>query len=66
MQIVLNGDPREVPEGHTVADLLAALGRATGRVAVEVNTHVVPRATYAERRLQADDRVEVVTFVGGG
>ena len=66
MTVVLNGEPREVPAGCTVADLLAALGRATGRVAVEINTHVIPRATYAQRVLGPDDHVEVVTFVGGG
>lgn len=66
MTIVVNGEPRDVPDGQTVAELLAALGRDPGRVAVEINTHVVPRATYAARALQPGDHVEVVTFVGGG
>lgn len=66
MRIVLNGEPREVPEGQTVAALLLALGRAPGRVAVEINTQVVPRASHGERVLAPGDHVEVVTFVGGG
>jgi sulfur carrier protein len=66
MTIQVNGETREVAEGCTVAALLAALGRERGRIAVEVNAEVVPRATYAARILRPGDRVEVVTFVGGG
>ena len=66
LPITLNGEPDAVPPGTTVAALLARLGRQTGRVAVEVNAEVVPRATYATRALAAGDRVEIVTFVGGG
>ena len=66
MRLSVNGEPREVPDGTTVAALLEALGLRRGGVAVEVNAEVVPRATYARRVLGAGDRVEVVTFVGGG
>ena len=66
MQITLNGEPHELPEGTTVAGLLESLHRTSGRVAVEINTDVVPRAEHAARVIAAGDRVEVVTFVGGG
>jgi thiazole synthase len=49
-----------------VADLLRHLGMEGRRVAVEVNGEVVPRDRHADRRLSAEDRVEVVAFVGGG
>lgn len=66
MQIIVNDEPREVPDGATVAELVAALGLGPRRIAVELNREVVPRATYAERRLQDGDVVEVIHFVGGG
>lgn len=62
----MNGERREVPDGATVALLLDTLGIARDRVAVEVNFDVVPRAEHASRRLSPGDRVEVVSFVGGG
>ncbi len=67
MTIWVNGEAREVPEGTTLAALLELLqvGRGPG-VAVEVNAEVVRRAHHAEHRLQPQDRVEIVTFVGGG
>jgi len=64
--VTVNGEAREVPEGTTVAQLLATLEVTVGRVAVEVNTAVVRRAQHEAHRLADGDQVEIVTFVGGG
>ena len=66
VEIVVNGQPRRVPEGTTVAALLGQLGLAERYVAVEVNLGLVPRARHAEHRLAPGDRLEIVTLVGGG
>lgn len=64
--IVLNGDPRAVHEGATISSLVAELGFDARQVAVERNREVVPRARHAQTCLVEGDRVEIVTFVGGG
>ena len=65
--IVLNGSPHPLPAGEiTVESLLSSLDLAQQRVAVEVNGDVVPRDQHAVRPVKPGDRVEVVTFVGGG
>jgi sulfur carrier protein len=66
MTIHINGQPREIPAGSTVAALLGELGVAQPHVAVELNLEVVPRAQHPETLLREGDRVEVVTLVGGG
>jgi thiamine biosynthesis protein ThiS len=66
MNLTVNGDPVEVPDGCTVAGLLAHMRIDAARVAVERNQDVVPRRTYSEARLAEGDRIEIVTFVGGG
>ncbi len=66
MTIRLNGREQEVPDGVTVLGLLETIGRAPGRVAVEVNGGVVRRDDFHRTTLREDDRVEVVQFVGGG
>ena len=66
MTLIVNGETRVVAEALTVDDLLRVLDVRAGRVAVEVNEEVVPRASFADRRLTAGDRVEIVNFVGGG
>jgi len=66
VQVWVNGEQREVPEGTTLAALLESLKVGGPGVAVEVNAEVVRRARHAEHRLSPRDRVEIVTFVGGG
>ena len=66
MQLTVNGDPHDLPDTLSVAELLARFGVTATRVAVEVNEDVVPRGTYESRRLTAGDRIEIVQFVGGG
>ena len=66
IEITLNGEPRAVPAGSSVADLVEALGLPRERVAVEHNREVVRRTEWSSERLAAGDRVEIVHFVGGG
>ena len=66
MQLTVNGDPHDLPEPLSVAELLTRFGVTAARVAVEVNEDVVPRGTWESHRLAAGDRVEIVQFVGGG
>jgi sulfur carrier protein len=66
MQVKLNGEPREIPDGLTVAGLLAHLGVKAPRVAVEVNEAVVTKDRYDGHALAPGDAVEIVAFVGGG
>lgn len=66
VNIFLNGTPRDVSEGTTIAQLLRELDMPARHVAVEVNLKLVPRALHAEHQLRQSDRLEVVTLVGGG
>jgi sulfur carrier protein len=66
IDVVINGQARFVTEGTTVAGLIGELGLGGRPVAVERNREVVPRAKHASTVLAAGDRLEVVTFVGGG
>ena len=66
MQVLLNGELREIPDGVTVAGLLAHLGVKAQRVAVEVNETVVTKDRYESHRIGSGDSVEIVAFVGGG
>jgi sulfur carrier protein len=66
MDILLNGEPRQLAAQATLADLLRAEGLAERRVAVEVNGRIVPRAMHASLQLATGDRVEIVHALGGG
>jgi len=64
--IQLNGREHELPEGRTVAELIAELGFRPGMVAVEVNGSLVTRELRESTILRSGDQVEMVTIMGGG
>ena len=66
IDVVINGQPQTVNTGTTVEKLIADLGLGDRRVAVERNRSVVPRAEHATTTLVDGDKLELVTFVGGG
>jgi len=66
MRIEVNGEGREVPEGLHVAALIEHLQLNPGRVAIERNLEILPRAAWAATRVAPGDRFEIVHFVGGG
>jgi sulfur carrier protein len=66
MQLTINGQAKDVPDGLSVRALIEHLGLGGGPVAVEVNRAIVPRAEHASRSLATGDVVEIVHFVGGG
>ncbi|MBW8814661.1 MAG: sulfur carrier protein ThiS [Caulobacterales bacterium] len=66
MQLTINGEPRTFEGATSLAELVAALGLNTRKVAVERNLEIVPRSAYGITTLMDGDRIEIVQFVGGG
>lgn len=66
MEIIVNGEARQVADSCTVANLIEELDLTGKRLAVEVNLDIVPRSSHPEHRLQAGDKVEIVHAIGGG
>ena len=66
MNIRLNGEPTEVAEGCTLADLVAAQGLVGKRIAIERNGEIVPRSLLAQCLCIANDNIEIVHAIGGG
>lgn len=64
--VTVNGESRPAVAGTSLHELVAALGCAGRPVAVEVDGDVVPRSRHADVRLAGGERIEIVTFVGGG
>ncbi len=66
MKIQVNGEPRDVADGTTVGGLLRELDVNVSRVAVEVSLEIVDRQDVEGRILREGDRVEILSFIGGG
>ena len=66
LQITVNGAPLALAKGAMVTDLIATLVLDPREVAIEHNQAIVPRSAYATTALTAGDRIEIVSFIGGG
>lgn len=66
VRIQVNGESRAAASGATVADLLRELDIKPDRVAVELNLEILDKQDFEGRRLEDGDRVEIISFIGGG
>lgn len=66
LRISLNGEPRSISAGLSVAGLLDTLGLDRRKVAVERNEAIVSRSTYDQTAIEDGDQFEIVHFIGGG
>jgi thiamine biosynthesis protein ThiS len=66
MQIVINGESRAVPHGHTILQLLEMLDLDPARVAVELDRRIVKPPDWPATPLAEGAQLEIVQFVGGG
>jgi len=64
--VFVNSKQQTLEDGATVARLIEALGMGQKRVAVEVNTELVTKGEWQQFKLKEGDRIEIVSFVGGG
>ena len=66
MTIQVNGESRAIGDEHTVAVLLRELDIRADRVAIELNLEILDRKDFETRGLREGDRVEILSFIGGG
>ena len=66
MQVIVNGEPAEVEQRTSVAELVADRAGGAARVAVALNGEVVPRSRWQTTDLTAGDSIEVLTATAGG
>lgn len=63
--ITLNGKEKDYAD-ITVEELLAREGYQNIRVAIEINGEIIKRNSFEKTLIKAGDKIEVVSFVGGG
>lgn len=66
MKIIVNGKETECRDDMNLNEWLLENGYEKGKIAVEINESILPKAKYAEYILGPNDKLEIVSFVGGG
>ncbi len=67
VHLIINGkDHDDLPDGMSVADLIAHLELPERKIAIERNREVVPKSSFADVTLENHDILEIIHFIGGG
>lgn len=68
MDITLNGEHKSLPDKMTVAQLLESIhiNSKEVKIAIEINNSICPKSDYGQTLLQPEDKIEIITAVGGG
>lgn len=66
MELTVNGETRPLPQPLSVAQLVAELGMADRRIALELNGEILPRSEFEQTMLASGDTLEIVQAIGGG
>ena len=66
MRVYVNGKETDIAERLTVAELVAEKGLNPNTVVVEHNLVILPKEQWSQLVLSAEDKLEIVAFVGGG
>ena len=66
MKVIINGNEQNIKENTTIKELLISLGVLDKTMAVAVNMKIVKKDDWDKYKLQENDKVEALNFVGGG
>jgi sulfur carrier protein len=66
MKVFINGETKEIPDEVNLFELLRYFSLPQERIAVELNKEVVRKKDWENIKINDEDRIEVIHFVGGG
>ena len=66
MVITVNGKPENISGPISLLDFLSAKGIHADGVVIELNQDILEKTAFTDIILQANDKLEILRFVGGG
>lgn len=66
IEVIVNGETKSIPANLSLTELLKHLNMPDDRLAVELNEQVVRKMNWDAIKVNGDDKIEIVHFVGGG
>ncbi len=66
MQIIVNGEKKEISPNTTIKELITMLQIEDKVMAAAVNMQVVKKENWPNYIIKENDKIELLHFVGGG
>lgn len=66
MEIIINGEAKKIKTDCTVTELLSELNVTDKVMGVAINTDIIKKDVWGTHKIKEDDKIELLSFVGGG
>lgn len=66
IKITLNGEEYHIKENQSISDLVRELDLDVTKIAIERNLEIIANDNFSNTPILENDRIEIVSFIGGG
>ena len=66
IQIYINGKKKNINIRYNLIDILEDYSLKNKLVAIEVNQEIIPKSNYKTKKINQNDRIEILELIGGG
>ena len=66
IQIYINGKKKNINSNCNLISILEEFSLKNKLVAIEINQEVIPKSNYKTKKINKNDRIEILELIGGG
>ena len=66
IQIYINGKKKNINSNYNLINIIEEYSLKNKLVAVEINQEVIPKSNYKNKKINKNDRIEILELIGGG
>ena len=66
IQIYINGKKKNINSNCNLSNILEEYALKNKLIAVEINQEVIPKSNYKTKKININDRIEILELIGGG
>ena len=66
IQIHINGKKKNINSNYNLINILEEYSLKDKMLAVEINQEVIPKSNYKTKKINKNDRIEILELIGGG
>ena len=66
IQIYINGKKKNIDSNCNLINIIDDYSLKNKLVAIEINQEVIPKSNYKTKKINKNDRIEILELIGGG
>ena len=66
IQIYINGKKKNINNNFNLINIIEEYSLKNKLIAIEINQEVIPKSKYKTKKINKDDKIEILELIGGG